>query len=283
MIIRHIWDMGGVGACAAAWQSSNGHDSKCLIRQIHDSFSVSRSYPQTVSISGRASLYVLRVILSCRNARIIHIHGSPLLLRILARIYRGRCIIYHGHGTDIRSGAALPYLHMADAILVATPDLLTAPFGSIKPTHLPTPVNTGMFSRTTLPSEPRGLAHVEGSTGLGEKRKDTDTRRIISDLPSGIQWTVVPREKWSVPYRQMPQYLSGYRYYAEAKMHKTAGSSEYITGLSSTALQALAMGMEVYFVPDKKWHRGLPSEHTLENSMKKLDAIYAELVPEYDT
>lgn len=276
MIIRHVWDMAGIGSMMATWQAEHGHDSICIIRPRFDPYHVSRHYSQAVPVSGPTPWYITRVIVSCMRARIIHIHGAVKILSLLRRIYPNHIIIYHGHGTDIRSGAAVPYLHLADKVVVATPDLLDHIPDNEKVTYVPIPVDTDLFapppmSRTTHTGQ-SGMAHTEG----------WDDDRIKSELPDNVQWKINPRKKWSMSYGQMPRYLAGYSHYAEVKTYPASGQKyEYRDILSTTSLQALSMGLCVYVAASKKWLNGLPPRHSHENVMRQMDRIYAELAPEY--
>ncbi len=127
MRILHIENTAGVGWQIAQGQKALGHEADVLetyrgssnIRFSHDL----ENYYEGVTIP----LKMLKTLLLARHYDIIHMHAGIAFKRIdipaIKRLLR-KPLVVHYHGSETRMGYGMYRQNLADAKIVATPDLL---------------------------------------------------------------------------------------------------------------------------------------------------------------
>ncbi|MCK4443230.1 MAG: hypothetical protein KAW09_01710, partial [Thermoplasmata archaeon] len=124
--------------------------------------------------------YVLSIV---RNSDLIHFHGG--LGKVRARIAAvarnlGKKIVIHYRGSDLRESIRPGFQHLADAIIVSTPDLKKLCKSA---TYIPNPVDPLPSRR--LPEFPLRIVNAHTSRYDKEKVKGTETiMRILRQLES---------------------------------------------------------------------------------------------------
>ncbi|MFQ6059667.1 MAG: hypothetical protein ACE5QW_03230 [Thermoplasmata archaeon] len=131
--------------------------------------------------------YVLSIV---RKFDIIHFHGG--LGKVRARVATvarnlGKKIVVHYRGSDLRESLRAGFQHLADAIVVSTPDLKAFCKGA---TYIPNPVKP--LPPRPLPDFPFKIVNAHTSRFDKEKVKGSDTiMRILRELESELGFEVI--------------------------------------------------------------------------------------------
>lgn len=275
MDILHVWDTAGVGSILCKWQRKAGHNSRVLMRSTHDPFGLSRYYDATL-VRGRPEFFI-KAHLMASQADILHLHDMVRFLSWWRRLHVRKRIVLHEHGSrtrDTPQDVRAPLERYVDHILVAMPEMLE--YGHTKqPTYLPIPIDTDLFMPRDIPQNNRGLVLMQRS------QTKQETLLLLEKQGYGdVDWDCVVRGNKLVYggrqnslYQDMPKMLSQYQYYADIRIIHGTLLRDY----SSTALQAMSLGLDVTGGPDYKIHNNLPDIHRPENVVAALDAVYESL------
>ncbi|HTD81185.1 MAG TPA: glycosyltransferase, partial [Thermoplasmata archaeon] len=119
-------NLANIAGTLARAEESLGHEAKVLVpensRWAGDFVLPTHGHPLTwnLGVLSRWRLFA--------DADVIHVHGgiwnSQLAIELLRRVFRGKVLVVHLHGSETRTGRGLHHLGWADAIVCATPDLV---------------------------------------------------------------------------------------------------------------------------------------------------------------
>jgi hypothetical protein len=304
MNILHIWDQAGVACILAKYQELSGHKSKVIVTKTRDKFGIYSFYHQyTQTIDPR--LFIDTCLKEAETADVLHIHGRiDMLFRLHKKFGRSKKLVLHYHGTDLRGlkkrqKEELPHrslpsdliifakrlvrrpyykimrrrIHaraqkLADAVIVATPDLLQFAENAI---HLPNPIDTDHFKPLNNMKCNNYQQQVKILTINNEA---IDMELVLSYCrKNGLNSSVEVYDRMNNPimYSDMPNFLRNYDIYLDARFI----NRQLIEGMSKTALESLACGLSVI---DHQLNRqkGLPPEHDPIYIVSRLSNIYNE-------
>ncbi|MFI5404676.1 MAG: glycosyltransferase [Candidatus Gagatemarchaeaceae archaeon] len=208
-------------------------------------------------------VFLLRAELMARNFDIVHVHSLDRVVPWLKRLYGGRPVVMHYHGTDIlgRWEEKRGRWRRADFIAYSTPNLSEgAPAEAV---HLPNPVDTDLF-HTGSQKTPRSALTIR--YGM-----DEEARKVAAE--KSLDLTLVDRG--SVPYADMASLLSKFEYYLD--LRRPMGFDEPVKSLGKAALEALACGCKVVDWSGRVLE-GLPGENRPEAVAARWHSVYEALV-----
>jgi len=296
MRILHILDAAGVACIYSKYQRMQGYDASVIWnKDVADKYGIYDFYNDYL-ISLPYEKFTQTCLDEAETADVIHVHGYiDILFELRKKFNRGKKIILHYHGTDIRGlkKQVLPHRSLlsdtaikikmlyrkkighlraqklADAVCVSTPDLLPLVRNGI---HVPIPIDTKHFSPR---SNPNGEPNEELKEAFTINSEVTNIQRAL-DLCNknqiNLKIEVVDRTRNPIMYADIPDFIRRYRTYVDIRYVNDV----VLENLSSTALQSLACGLSVL---DYKleFRRSLPKEHDAINVASQLSKIYTEL------
>lgn len=229
---------------------------------------------------GRGSWFIDALGSHMRGADVIHLNYTHRFASMCKKARPDAKLILHHHGSALRD-ATRPERAMqaaeerqADVVLVATKDLLE--YGPDNAVWLPIPVDTEMFRpRKRRTPEKLNVLRIKNAYAPREDWLKSAYDRLPEVL-RGMEYQTTLLER-NTPYARMPDILSKFDVYLDFVDigYQNQERTEYKAYHSTTALQALSMGLDVVGM-DMQVYRGLPDEHRPENVCKRLDAIYQE-------
>ena len=265
MHILHIWDQASTASVIAKWQRRIGHSTAVIKNAKHDKLK-DTSYYGGFIIKNKY-LFVIRATLLAKKFDIIHLHDAWFMVVPLRLLYPKKKIVMHYHGSMVRAELIgkkwrLKWETLVDAIIVATPDLLSHDY-SKQPYYIPNPVDVELFK----PIKP-----LTNNKALISLKKNQSSSRTLMELQKhgfDVILETIPREL-RTNYSNFPARLMMYEYYADLPYI----NGEMIHANSVTGLQAMSMGIKVinwdYSVRDS-----LPDYHRPEHVVKEIEKIYA--------
>ncbi len=273
--ILHVWDIAGVAGILSKWQRRIGHDSSVIMRASFDPFEIARHYGCSLTPGGTTMFYLLAHAKAMSfRPDVIHLHEVTRAIRLWRLIRKCRMVL-HEHGMWSRNTPLrerFPVYGHVDRILVAMPQMTK--YGHPEPpVYVPIPVDTDLFAPRDIPKNNRGLCLMQGT------QTERRTLEILAEHGYGdIDWECVVRGNKMVHdgrknslYRDMPDTLSRYEYYADVRV---MADGSVLRDYSSTALQAMSLGVSVTGGPDFNMHDTLPDRHKPENIVANLDKEY---------
>lgn len=264
MRILHVWNTAGVASVVAKFvDRAYKTESLVITRKASDKFGLT-TYGKTYA--NGPFLFLLRAELMARHYDIVHVHSLDRLVPWLKRLYGGRPVVLHYHGTDIlgRWEEKSRRWRRADLIAYSTPNLSDgAPAGAV---HFPNPVDTDLFY-------PRGGDRAPSSALSIRYGMDEEARRMAAER--SLDLTLV--ERGSIPYAEMPGLLAKFEYYMD--LRRPPGFTEPVKSLGKAALEALASGCKVVDWSGRVL-TGLPEENRPETVAQRWYGAYLKLAEE---
>jgi glycosyltransferase involved in cell wall biosynthesis len=299
MRILHIWDQAGVAFVLAKYQRLQGHNSKAIMVREYDKYGIGKFYNQYV-IDATLQDFGQKSLDEAQSADILHVHSrSDMVYKLRKEFGNSKKIILQYHGTDIRGikKQKLPHRsklsdlavrgiftyrrvrdailikkrvhskaqHLADAVIVSTPDLL--PLVS-KAIYLPNPIDTDHFTPDNISS-----SGPERAQALAMDTEATDIQLTLNYCKKHnvkLDIDVYNRIRDPIMYGDMPAFLKKYGLYVDVRFV----DGKILDNLSKTALEALACGLDI--LDYKLDHRhGLPAEYDPMNVTPRLETIYS--------
>jgi glycosyltransferase involved in cell wall biosynthesis len=259
--ILHIWNTAGVASVVAKFCDRGfGTVSTVITRKAADKVGLT-TYGRAYA-DGPARFFA-RALTMARSADVVHVHSLDRIVPWVRRIYGGKPLVIHYHGTDIegRWKEKQDRWKAADAIVCSTPNLLEgAPPSAV---HIPNPVDTDIF-------RPLGGVRDPGSALSFRYGMDEEAEHAAEKLGVDLTWF----DRWAVPHERMPETFSRFAYYID--LRKPPGHQE-ARSVGKAALEALACGCQVI-----DWSgrilQGLPDENRPESVAAKWDALYRSLI-----
>jgi hypothetical protein len=299
MRILHIWDQAGVAFVLAKYQRLQGHNSKAIMVREYDEYGIGKFYNQ-YAIDATLQDFGQKSLDEAHSADILHVHSrSDMVFKFRKEFGNSKKIILQYHGTDIRGikKQKLPHRsklsdfavrgiftyrrlrdailikkrihskaqHLADAVIVSTPDLL--PLVS-KAIYLPNPIDTDHFTPSNISS-----SGPERAQALAMDTEATDIQLTLNYCKKHnvkLDIDVYNRIRDPIMYGEMPAFLKKYGLYVDVRFV----DGKILDNLSKTALEALACGLDI--LDYKLNHRhGLPAEYDPMNVTPRLETIYS--------
>ena len=196
---------------------------------------------------------------------VLHVHGgSSRLVPVLRRRHPGKRIVMHHHGDDLRGmdpARRDENDRHADKVLVSTPDLCE--YGGHE--WLPNPVDTDLFAPAGPPARNGRAVYFV----IRDEPREVKMG-LLRDAGAGLDCAVRDTNAHPVQYKEMPALLSEYEYYIDIKWLPIG---RVMAALSTTGLQALAMGLKVV---DHRLEtlEGLPDAHRPGSVVARLHGHY---------
>lgn len=298
MRILHIWDQAGVAFILAKYQRLKGHDSKAIMVREYDKYGIGKFYNPYI-IDATLVDFDQKSVDEAHNADILHIHSrSDLVFKMRRKYGTSKKIILQYHGTDIRGikKQKLPHRsrlsdlairgiftyrkvrdsllikkrihskaqHLADSVIVSTPDLLPLVSNAI---FLPNPIDTDHFAPDKISSPKLERQALTMDTEATDIQLTLD---YCKKYDAKLNIDVYNRVRTPIMYEDMPAFLKKYGLYVDVRYV----DGKILENLSKTALEALASGLDVL---DYKLYRrhGLPDEYNPMNVIARLETIYS--------
>jgi glycosyltransferase involved in cell wall biosynthesis len=259
--ILHVWNTAGVASVIAKFCDREfGTKSSVITRKAADKVGLT-TYGKTYS-DGPARFFA-RALLMARSADVVHVHSLDRVLPWLRRLYWGKPLVIHYHGTDIegRWEEKQSRWKSANAIVCSTPNLLEgAPPSAVQ---IPNPVDTDIF-------RPLSVDRVPGSAFSFRYGMDSETEQMAKGLGLSLTWY----DRWGVPHDKMPETFSRFSYFLDLRRppgHQVARS------VGKAALEALACGCQVIDWSGRTL-QGLPPECKPEAVAAKWHELYRGLM-----
>ena len=259
--ILHVWNTAGVASVIAKFCDREfGTESKVITRKEADKVGLTtygRAYEDGPAI------FFGRALLMAKSADVVHVHSLDRIIPWLRRLYWGKPLVIHYHGTDIegRWKEKERRWKSAGAIVCSTPNLLEgAPPSAM---NIPNPVDTDFFHPLGVDRGPRSALSFR--YGM-----DSEAEQVAKRLGLELTWL----DRWGVPHEKMPETFSRFSYYIDLRRprgHKEARS------VGKAALEALACGCEVVDWSGKTL-QGLPGENRPEIVAAKWYELYKGLM-----
>lgn len=297
MKILHINDQAGVACILAKFQEKQGVKSKVIA--IADKYGIKDYYKNNVILVEKENFYN-----ACLNQAdsydIVHLHSVDALVYKLRRKYgKKKKIILHYHGTDLRgnykksitlesrlkrfgvriknklwllrngyTGSLQGTMqHLADLVLVSTPDLLKFANNSC---YLPNPVDTELFNEST------GILNKDYKyDAITIKTEAIDIQKALNYIKErNLSHNIFIFDRTHNPtqYKDMPDLLKKYNTYIDIRFV----NGKLLENSSKTALESLACGLEVLNY-QLKYTKKLPDKHEALNVVKNLFNIYLSI------
>jgi len=233
MRVLYLWDTAGVFATVAKWLNDNGHEARIVMNEDCDPFGHSESSGCAVMVKGPKAYY-LELIKQIRGFKPDVIHVSDNIESILlARLFAPRTPIFLTyHGPIRRRKKIHPESKLVEKLTVAIPDLSN--YGE----WMDRPIRDTFYYR--------GGRKLNTALMLYADYWLIDWREKARDWArdNKIELTILDRTKGdSVPYLEMPEYLSRFEYYLDWKGHKY--NEDGSITFSLMAMEAAACGSKV--------------------------------------
>ena len=239
--ISHIVNVCNIASILAKCQRAMGHDAEVFMGNRRDPLRF-WDYKQTWDILDPES-----VAEAVKDRDIIHIHAWTHLAVFLRDVLPDKCIIMHYHGQDVQT-----YMNFiktaADVTLCCRDDLDRGGFVTVK-----NPVDLSWWKWSRHDGN-----RVFWSKSEDSLRMDAAEERIKEFCrQEGLKFHLLNRRYDWGPYRRMQWLYDNHDVYVEYQTFV-----DYSKGftLSMTALEALACGLKVYYLPDQRWITEFPMD-----------------------
>ena len=292
--VGHFWNICGIGGLLARYLDDyypGQYESVAIDRGHADVYS--QNNEKSLVWHNRAMIWLARCFWYARKLDIIHVHVGVQWLPYYRKLYPGKKLIIHLHGSKIRGRwHEEPNVGLADGILVSTPDLLEgSPEGAV---YLPNPVDEGLIARIKRLME---LGDIEREPGAFHvERYAPDVAKEYAEA-NDLGLTIFNRDETPLLHPEFLMLMAKHEFFINVErsrfLRKLASHEVYIDvkrdfpgyayenkvleAFSLTGLEALALGLKVI---DWKGdiHEGLPKEHTGKEIAKNLHWVYDELM-----
>lgn len=259
--ILHVWNTAGVASVIAKFVD-RGFDTQSLViaRKSMDPFGLTthgRTY------SDGPLMFMLRSELMARSYDVVHVHSLDRVVPWLKRLYRGKPVVIHYHGTDIlgRWEEKEPRWSRADVVAYSTPNLSEG--GPSIAEYYPNPVDTEFFAPKS--------GRVLGSALSIRYGMDAEA----AEMARSMSLNLTMKDRGGVKHADMPGLLSKFEYYID--LRKPEGFVEPVHSLGKAALEALACGCKAIDWSGKVYD-SLPLEHRPEEVARRWHETYSKII-----
>jgi glycosyltransferase involved in cell wall biosynthesis len=263
--ILHIWDTAGVSGTLAKYQRLRGLHVDVITRPNFDPMDINKFYGDYV-IPSNGKDFLLYSIMISRHYDIIHVHSLPSYVQKIKVIHPKKKVLLHIHGKDDCEKANKTLYNLADVVITATPDLQEHLKDKDKIFYLPNMVDTDHF-------KPYSSNRRKGAITFSIRYLDMDkTRSYLEQRGYACNFDVIDREKTTIPYKDMPAFLSQFEEYIDVKFFQ----GDILKASSKTGLEALACGLRVINWQGKRLTE-LPYHHRPEYVMRECMRCYQQI------
>ena len=266
--VLHILDVAGISSIISHYHKSMNHGNSHVFFHKKETFSynISKFYEGKSFKKYRNLIY--SSIIQSKKYDIIHIHGAETLVPLFK--ITGKKIVLHYLVSDIRhpgrsnSKKRIFCRSLADLILYNSENMKDRI------------ITNNSTKRIFIPN----LIDIEHFSSKSDHEKDYliiissnhDKKKILEKTKEFENVDVIDLDKIQIPYKLMPKLLSKYKMYLDIRIMPWG---EQLEELSTTALQALSCGTQVYI--NGKILNKLPEENTPKHYLSRLNKIYHEL------
>lgn len=267
--VLHVLDIAGVPSILSHFHNKYGYGHSDIIFHKKNNFSYNISTFYGGKSFRKYRDLIKYAILKSKHYDIIHIHGAETLVPVF-KLTRKK-IVLHYHGSDINqkerslNKKRIFCRSLADLIVYngknMEKNIIT--FRSVPKKFLPNPIDTEHF-------HPRKDTR---SNNLIFISNNLDKEKTMKSIETFDKIEIIDLDNQQILYSCMPDYLSKFKTYVDIKIMPWGDT---LSDLSTTALQALSCGCNVY-------HNGFflkifPTEHDPINSIKQLNSFYREFL-----
>lgn len=267
--VLHVLDIAGVPSILTYYYNKMGKGKADIIYHQKNNMSLEISKFYKGKSFSRFKFLLMAGLKNSMKYDIIHIHGAEILIPLFK--ITGKKVVLHYHGSDIndekRSNSIKRIIcrSMADLIIYNGKKMeeKIKTIKKIKKEYLPNPVDIEHFHPI-----------MNGKIGaVSFVSSNLDKEKTIAYIQSILDATIIDLDLQHIPYVNMPEFLSKFETYIDVKIMPWG---YILPDLSTTALQALACGCNVY-------HAGqilkeFPEEHNPNKIIEKLDFLYKEIL-----
>ena len=267
--VLHIIDIAGIGSILSHFHSKFDRGESTIYYHKKNNFTdtISRFYGGR-SFKKFRKLLVSSIIAS-HNYDIIHVHGVEHLVPIFKLL--GKKVVLHYHGSEIRNSKRsldkkrIFSRSFADLIIYNEKNLeeKIITFRNVKKRFLANPIDTDLFTEINE-KKTGGFSYISASLDK------VQTKEAIEKI---MNVTFYESDKIQILYQFAPKIFSKFQTYIDIKI---TPSKEELEPFSTTALQALACGCQVYH--NGKIITEFPQEHRPLNVIEKLNLYYIEIL-----
>jgi len=267
--VLHILDIAGVPSIISHYYNKLNMGKSKLIYNEKNSFSYSISKFYEGQSFKKFHRLLLNGLVESLKYDLVHIHGAEILIPFF-KIF-GRKVVLHYHGSDImepgRSTSKWRIFcrSMADLIIFNAdymkPKIITSK--KVRIEFLSNPIDIEHFSSRN--EKKYGCLSIVSS--------NLDKEKTIQKIKKIENADIIDLDIQQIPYRFMPNVLSKYKVYADIKIMPWG---QRLKTLSTTALQALSCGCDVFF--NDKLIDTFPKENDPYNYIEKLNHFYEEIL-----
>ena len=268
MKVLHIFDCAAVGAIIMKEQRKAGIESDLLTYEQNDPGKINKyygceiHYANTFTFGGHA-------IEKAKDYDVLHLHFIWEFIPMLKKHYPDKKIIMHYHGSDVRQNRVKAgfkeAFDMADARLCDARDVMQYfPPGEV--TEIVAPVDTELFKPTK-----KG----KGTTMFMTQplQSDKNLQLAFLDIHKYDAVRIMDRtEKW-LQYKDMPEFLSRFDTLIDVRYQ----GGKLIDYWSTTACQALALGLDVIDWLNVRHKEGLDDIYKSENILEQIRPAYESI------
>ena len=147
--ILHVWDQASVSCVLAKYQRRLGHQVEVIKRSGFDKFEIMKFYNEKTISTPIGLLFLRKAAKYAKDFDIVHVHDQYKIVPMIKKLYPGKKIILHYHGTALRTTSENKRKDAeskSNAILVSTPDLTKY----VDCIYLPNPVDLEHFSKKNI-------------------------------------------------------------------------------------------------------------------------------------
>lgn len=248
MKILHFSSMAGVSEILSKESIALGHESFVIQKRELDPFGFGDFY-RTNLIVDRLDTFVEQLNSGSKDADVVIVHDW---IEFLDEIECDKIFVFF-HGSKLRT---LPPEQLdiirgkVDGIFVSTPDLLEqVRYGH----HIPAPVDLDLF-------KDKGESRSWNQLTINRNyQKDFIEPAIKKEYPECVYY--VRSTSKPIRYELMPEILNKWKSYVDMKYDYSKPEPKLLDAYSTTAVQALACGCEVYNGLHKKLPKSLVNTH----------------------
>ncbi|MFW9831298.1 MAG: hypothetical protein ACFFD8_05945, partial [Candidatus Thorarchaeota archaeon] len=223
--VLFVWNTAGASTPVSDWFIRNGYDSTIIMHNDYDAYGMTAGAMSSIMPTTLRSFYesIVNIIRSFRPTH-IHVNSNIRTVPIIRATAPYTPVVFQYHGDDVRfrSRIHLEVEYLTDRVIVSTPDLQQ--YGEVYgcPVHESFVPKGGREEGTALLIIGAN-AHEDKSDVAKQYCRENDLELTILDCRKGE----------SVPFSQMPEFLSKFEFYFDFKG---------INALSKKAIEAVACG-----------------------------------------
>jgi hypothetical protein len=254
--VLHLENLSGVASCLSRAQRNLGVRSDVLITWPNKfGYDVDYEY-----IYNGSPINIIRnvagLLNEIRKYDVLHVHGGIKWNRldiVSGRVFLGKPMMVHYHGSETRMGYGTYYPVLADRGIVSTPDLLSKWKGF---EYVPNPIQTQGLGPRQEPEGRTRVVHIPSNRTLKGTDLVLEAVEILfrSDIGGDFQFELVE----GVDHRTALEKMAGAHIIIDSISRQEITGVPGLFGLVS--LEAMAMGRVAVAYIDPRWRNSYPAE-----------------------